>query len=93
MSGRYFDVMHLALHGHGNDFVSVASIGHHGASSADALSMAATCIQHALWVSHVAQHGVEGGLEPRPGSMFCTDERLDVVDGLVDAIGLVAVGE
>ena len=78
---------------YGNDFVSVAAVGYHGAVGADARPMATTCIQHALWVSHAAQHGVGGGLEPCSGSLFCVDERLDLVDGVVDAIGLVAVGE
>ena len=93
MASRYFDALHLALYGHDNDFVFVASIGHHGASCADARPMATTRIQHALWVSHAAQHGVRRGLEPCPGPMFCIDERLDLVDGVVDAVDLVAVGE
>ena len=91
--GRYFDALHIALHGHGNDFVSAAAVGHHGAVGVDARPMATTCIQHALWVSHAAQHGVGRGLEPRSGSLFCVDERLDLVDGVVDASGLVAMGE
>ena len=93
MTGRYFDVMHLASHDWGNDFFSVAAFGHHGVACDDVRQMATTCIQHALWVSHAAQHGVGRGLEPRSGSLFCFDERLDLVDGVVDASGLVAMGE
>ena len=93
MVGRYFAVLHLAIHGPGNDFFSVAAFGHHGVACDDARQMATTCIQHALWLPHATQHGVGRRLEPCPRSVFCIDEGLDVVDGVVDAIGVVAMGE
>ena len=92
MGGRYFDVSHLAAHGHSNDCLSVAAVGHHGAHCVDAEPMATSCFEQALWVSYTPEHGLRRGMEPRPRQVFCLDERLDVVDDGLDTPDLVALG-
>ena len=48
--------------------------------------------QPVLWIPHEAQHGVDRGVGIRPIKVHRGHEALDVVDGGMDASGVVAMG-
>ena len=84
--------MHLAHDGAIAFVLVVVSCRLHGRSLVGLAPLAPHVDQPVLWIPHEAQHGVDRGVGIRPIKVHRGHEALDVVDGGMDASGVVAMG-